>query len=901
VGVLFRFVVLLLSGLLFVPCVSAQTNKVVATNSFINFETAPIHPLDLNAEGTMLAIANLPAGRVELFDVGGTGLELIGSVPVGVDPVTVRFRGTNELWVVNQISDSISIINLPTRRVMATLQTVDAPADVVFAGDPEQAFVSCATSNVVLVFNLQTPIPSLIRFIPIDGDRPKALARSADGRTVYVAIFESGNSSTILASEVSTLNSFPAAGVVDFPQGPHGGINPPPNVGLEFQPALAVDIPTNTPAPRVGLIVKKNSANRWLDDNAGDWTEYVSGTNSFYSGRPRGWDIKDFDLGMIDAQSMAVSYVKGLMNICMAVAVNPVNGRVAVIGTDASNEIRFEPRLNGVFIKSILAVVDPQTSTRTVYDLNPHLSYQAGTQLDPESKRRSLGDPRGVIWNQAGTRIYVAGMGSDNIRVYDAAGAPVGPEAGVTVAEGPVGLALDEGRQRLFVWSRFANAVSVIDLETMKVELVRKLPDPTPAAIISGRRHFYNTQKTSGLGHVACAGCHVDGRFDRLAWDLGAPNGAVLPVNRTNRNFSRFPPAEQHDFHPMKGPMMTQTLQDIIGHEPFHWRGDRDGIEQFNAAFTNLQAASASLTTNEMSEFKAFLATIHFPPNPYRTFSNSFPDRLTLPPLLTALGRQERPAGSAMPLGTPLAGLSRFRLSGAQGCIHCHSLPTGLGAFMTFATNLNRWRDLPVGPNDEHHIAMIGVRRTQLLPFKIPSLRNLHEKIGMSLQRTDSRSGFGFFHDGSVDSPVRFLQESLEILGDQATADLVAFLLCLTGGDLPQGNLADPDRPIGVEGRDAHAAVGKQRTLRAPAANSFLDESLAIAQPATSRVDVVAHALVDGRIRGWFFDRDRRVFRGDRLNEMLTGPELEGLARSDTPLTVTVVARGSGTKTDFPI
>jgi len=26
-------------------------------------------------------------------------------------------------------------------------------------------------------------------------------------------------------------------------------------------------------------------------------------------------------------------------------------------------------------------------------------------------------------------------------------------------------------------------------------------------------------------------------------------------------------------FHPMKGPMVTQTFQDIIGHEPFHWRG----------------------------------------------------------------------------------------------------------------------------------------------------------------------------------------------------------------------------------------------------------------------------------------------------------------------------------------
>ena len=41
-------------------------------------------------------------------------------------------------------------------------------------------------------------------------------------------------------------------------------------------------------------------------------------------------------------------------------------------------------------------------------------------------------------------------------------------------------------------------------------------------------------------------------------------------------------------FDPQKGPMTTQTLQDIIGKEPHHWRGDRDGIEAFNGAFESL-------------------------------------------------------------------------------------------------------------------------------------------------------------------------------------------------------------------------------------------------------------------------------------------------------------------------
>ena len=67
--------------------------------------------------------------------------------------------------------------------------------------------------------------------------------------------------------------------------------------------------------------------------------------------------------------------------------------------------------------------------------------------------------------------------------------------------------------------------------------------------------------------HVSCASCHPDARLDRLAWDLGNPAGGLV-----------------QSFHPMKGPMVTQTLQDIIleGDNPLHWRGDRNGIEDFN-------------------------------------------------------------------------------------------------------------------------------------------------------------------------------------------------------------------------------------------------------------------------------------------------------------------------------
>src|SRR5438552_7965018 len=189
------FVVFAVMGFCLPIAVSAAS-----TNSFVNFETPPVHPIALSSEGSRLAVCNLPDTRLELFDVGSGVPVSVGSVPVGLDPVTVRFRTSDEVWVVNQISDSLSVVDLRAMRIVATISTLDAPADVVFAGTPERAFVSCAGANTVQVFD---PVArTLLSSIAIEGQRPKAMAVSPDRTKVCVAIFESGNGSTILSAGV---------------------------------------------------------------------------------------------------------------------------------------------------------------------------------------------------------------------------------------------------------------------------------------------------------------------------------------------------------------------------------------------------------------------------------------------------------------------------------------------------------------------------------------------------------------------------------------------------------------------------------------------------------------------------------------------------------------------------
>jgi YVTN family beta-propeller protein len=597
----------------------AQSSS-AAEPEFVNFETAPVHPIALSPDGSRLVVCNLADGRLEVFDVT-SGLPVsVGSTSVGIDPVSVRFRGANEAWVVNHISDSISVVDVGALRVIATVDTLDTPEDVVFAGSPLRAFVSCALPNTIQVFD---PVSrQLVTNVVVDAERPRALAVSPDGAKVYAAIFESGNATTVVGARFRNLLFIENA--VSRTNGPYAGQNPPPNSGTEFDPPQNPAWPTNVPPPRTGVIVRKNPAGRWLDGNQRDWTEFVSGTNAALTQRIPGWDLPDRDLAVLDTADLSVSYATGLMNICMAVEVNPVSGRIAVVGTDAMNEVRFEPNLNGVFVRMKLALLDPLDLGKTIGDLNPHLDYRAPT-VSLELLYYSIGDPRSVAWTSDGARGYVAGMGSRNLISIDEDGNRL-PSPPIEVGEGPCGLALDEARQRLYVFNRFSSSLSVVNTSSDTVVAVVPLFDPTPVGVSAGRRHLYDTRRTSGLGQASCASCHVDARMDRLGWDLGNPAEEILSVVVNHQTV----PAT-NAFHPMKGVMVTQSLQDIIGREPFHWRGDRPGIESFNGTYTNLHGAEAALTPGEMGELREFLTTIRFPPNPYRNFDKSLVTNLPLP------------------------------------------------------------------------------------------------------------------------------------------------------------------------------------------------------------------------------------------------------------------------------
>src|SRR5437867_943575 len=113
--------------------------------TFTTFESGQVRPLAMSPDGTHLFAVNTPDDRLEIFDVTGASIVHVGSVAVGLEPLAVAARTNGEVWVVNHLSDSVSIVdvtNAAEARVVRTLLVGDEPRDIVFAGPgANRAFV----------------------------------------------------------------------------------------------------------------------------------------------------------------------------------------------------------------------------------------------------------------------------------------------------------------------------------------------------------------------------------------------------------------------------------------------------------------------------------------------------------------------------------------------------------------------------------------------------------------------------------------------------------------------------------------------------------------------------------------------------------------------------------------
>lgn len=433
-GSCFCFVVLLAVSLI----TAAAT---ASAKEFFTFESGPVRPAVLSPDGSKLFVTNIPDNRLEIFSVTGSGLSHIDSVPVGLEPVAVAARNNNEVWVVNHLSDSVSIVDLSSSpaRVKQTLLVGDEPRDIIFAGTGGgRAFITTAhrgqhrthasisgvtgagdpqltTEGIgradVWVFNAATPGTAIggvpIRIVSFFGDTPRALAKSPDGNTVYVAVFHSGNETTVI-NETVVPDGFDSAG----PSGgaPGGIVDPDDNVG-------------SFPAPETGIIVKFDGTD-WRDHSGRDWSALVN------------FNLPDHDVFAINANTLSpgsITEFDHVGTILFNMAVNPINGKIYVTNTELPNNVRFEgpgnygdTTVQGHLSESRITVIDPGGSTVDPQHLNLHIDYSRLHTDNPDivdttDKNHSLATPLQPVVSSDGSKLYVAAFGSAKIGVFDTA------------------------------------------------------------------------------------------------------------------------------------------------------------------------------------------------------------------------------------------------------------------------------------------------------------------------------------------------------------------------------------------------------------------------------------------------------------------------------------------------
>ncbi|MFW6067601.1 MAG: YncE family protein [Myxococcota bacterium] len=884
-----------------------------AQPGFVAFESGPVRPLALSPSGDLLFATNTPDGHLEIFDVGAGGeLAHRGSVAVGMEPVAVAARTDEEVWVVNHLSDSVSIVDVPSRRVVRTLLVGDEPRDIVFAGpDGSRAFVTTAhrgqhrthpslagvpgagdpeltTPGVgradVWVFDADDlgdavgGVPAAI--VVLFGDTPRPLAASPDGSTVYAGVFHSGNR-TAVVPEGAVCDGFDAADPCEVDGTTMPGGLPGPSANAD-----------GDPAPETGLVVQYDPmADAWLDDEGRDWSGAIR------------FDLPDYDVFALDAATLEEqpgSPVAHVGTTIFNLAVNPVTGVLYASNTEARNRTRFEgPGVHGgstvqgrLHEARITVIEDGEATPR---HLNGHIDYDV-RPAPPGTAQHSLATPLEMAVSEDGSTIYVAAFGSSRVGVIptgaleDGSFDPTAASADhIEVSGGgPAGLALDETRGRLYVLTRFDNAVATIDLvagaEIDKVPMHNPEPDP----VAEGRPLLYDARQTSSNGEASCASCHIFGDTDHLSWDLGNPDAPVtqspMEIRLETFSFSDINgTGNPEDFHPMKGPMATQTLRGLENHGAQHWRGDRAtgfygtapydadlAFRNFNAAFVDLVGREEPIDDDAMQAFADFALALTMPPNPVRNLDNS----------LTASQARGRDffAGPRRADGNPFGdGFS---------CEGCHRLDPEQGFFGT---------DGRQSFENEPQI------------IKIAQLRNLYQKVGMfgmidtpflnagnNGHKGPQVRGTGFIHDGSVDTLFRFFQATVFNAtggdqgfqgGDPERRDMEAFMLAF-----PSDLAPIVGQQVTLTGDNADVAGLRIDLLLERAATPFVSKSLG---GEVTECDLIAKVSADGRIRGYVYRSDG-TFEPDDESGRLTDAELRALAEPGREVTYTCVPPGSG-------
>lgn len=512
-----------------------------------------INPMALSEDGTRLYVANTTSGTLSVLDVTDPlAPARLADIRVGHDPVSVAVlpggvAGDELVFVVNHISDSISVVSRNQLAVVQTITAFDAdgvtlmdePTGISFVG-PNRALVTLDQPNQVMALDIdETGRASIAPTrVAITAQAPRAIA-SAGGR-VFVAPFESGNQ-----TEFSSCWPGDTRGLVE-----NDGART--DEGCEF----VTEVIEAGDGIQLGTIFD------------------FAAVNPNIGGRViRDTDIPDRDLFVIDPNGVPsvtqVLETVGTLLAGVAAHDGPAGTRVWVAHTEARNHLDGLAALGNRMFENRVAIVDCAPGGGSC-------ALTSTVDLDASAAAigRTVPNPWGIQASGDGQTVVVTAAAADgdpgdgrpplhglftldrNGNVLGSAVVGALPE-GVVLRSGPDGAA-----QVAYVLNTADSTVSVVNVSNPASPQTVGSPvvvgaDPTPPQIRLGRIAFA-TARGSTSRTFACMSCHPNGNIDQIQWTINTVTG----------------PDDGPDFKgEIAEPRTTMPIRGLRDTLPLHWEG----------------------------------------------------------------------------------------------------------------------------------------------------------------------------------------------------------------------------------------------------------------------------------------------------------------------------------------
>ena len=432
-------------------------------------------------------------------------------------------------------------------------------------------------------------------------------------------------------------------------------------------------------------------------------------------------------------------------------------GRVYVTNTEARNEVRFEgPGIFGGIDRARPPARGAHHRARrrrrvTPRHLNKHIDYAVvpsppGVEGRRASRRRSA-------WRSRATARRSTSPPSARARSASSTRAQLENDTFVPDAGEPHRRerrrperprARRGARAASTSLTRFDNAISVVDTTTQRRDRrTCRCTTPSRRASSTAGRFLYDAPLTSSNGEASCASCHIFGDFDSLAWDLGNPDdvGAQQPEPvRASALGQRpgLPSAEgaDDDAEPARH---GEPRPDALARRPHRRqrsgrRPARRGRRRSRSSTSPSTACSAAAAAHRPPTCRrspTSSSQVTYPPNPIRALDNSLDARRSRPGA-TSSSAAIRPT-SSRPATAATRSIRRTGFFGTRRLLDASRTSRSSSRSRTCATCTRR-------------SACSACRRS---PFF---------NAGDNGTKGDQVRGFGFLHDGSVDTVFRFHQ-----------------------------------------------------------------------------------------------------------------------------------------------